>query len=70
MNYINSKIFIYDCISTLSRINYTFMGYSRINKFKDRMEFDISKKVLVFTKNGEFVGSHEKYDSEDDSDYE
>ena len=74
MNYINSKetkaIFIYDCKSTLSRINDTFMGYSRINKFKDRIEFYVSKKVLVFTKNGEFVGYHEKSDSEDDSDYE
>ena len=73
-NYINSKetkvLFIYDCKSTLSGINDKFMGYIRINKFKDRIEFDISKEVLVFTNNGEFVGSHEKSDSEDDSDYE
>ena len=40
------------------------MGYKRIMKFEDCVRFGISKNVLVFAKNGEFVESREMFDSD------
>ena len=51
-------------VFTLSRINDTCMGYKRIKKFEDCVRFDISKNVLVFATNGEFVESREKFGSD------